>query len=370
MANQLTPFTPYGSKQAYLTWEDETGATQTFVFDNVLTEEWSTEADATSHPVETGADVTDHVRVKTPTVTLTVHSTREPLDANNFQDATKASLTLPQTIWGPNRRVGVTARELDYSVWQNNIATNAAINAIGVFIGEAIGDRVGQNPTGTKPGDVLGRTLAKALQGAQDANAFLAALGVAVQQLNVTQQLGFPVRTLGDIVAVGIEAAFGALNLPPVAIPTATLAPIGLGSAPDSTSAIATTLQWPDGFDFVTETISTLLGLMTAVQSFTVQGSKRKNVSNMVLLGVSETRNSDEGTGATITIKMQQIRVVATQVVSAPIPSLPRATPPVNKGAQNPEDASNDDQETVARALGGLAKSGIGGLLKKFSGGS
>lgn len=361
--NQLTPFTAYGSVQAYLTWVDATGATQTFVFDNVLNEEWSTEAAPTEHPIEEGADVTDHVRVKTPTVTLTVHSTREPLDANNFQDATKSSLTLPKTIWGPNRRVGVTAREIDYSVWQNNIATNAAINAIGVFVGEAIGDRVGQNPTGTKPGDVLGRALAQALQGAQDANAFLQSLGIVIAQLNVDLQLGFPVRTLGDIVAVGIEAAFGALNLPPIAIPTATLAPIGLGDAPDSVSAIATTLQWPEGTDFVADTIGALLELMNAVQSFTVQGSKRKNVTNMVIIGVSDTRSSDDGTGATITIKLQQIRVVATQIVSAPIPALTRATPPVNKGAQNVEDASNSDQETVAKAFKVLASGGIKALL-------
>jgi hypothetical protein len=94
--------------------------------------------------------------------------------------------------------------------------------------------------------------------------------------------------------------------------------------------------------DFVALTITLLLALKNAAQLITVEGSKQ-TVKNMVIEQLSYVRSQDEGTGATITLGLKQVRVVQTQAVGAPLPAIPRASPPVSKGAQNPTQAAVPD---------------------------
>ena len=65
--------------QPHLEWIDDTGAVNELWFDLVVDEDWPDEgADVTQHPVEVGADISDHVRVKLPTYQLTIRATNEP----------------------------------------------------------------------------------------------------------------------------------------------------------------------------------------------------------------------------------------------------------------------------------------------------
>lgn len=90
--------------------------------------------------------------------------------------------------------------------------------------------------------------------------------------------------------------------------------------------------------DWVQQTITLLRALKNTAQLITVVGSKQ-TTPNMVIETLSYIRSQDEGSGATIAIGFKEVRIVSTQVVSAPLPAIPRAAPPVSKGAQNPAQA-------------------------------
>ncbi|HSY24917.1 MAG TPA: hypothetical protein VK841_22485 [Polyangiaceae bacterium] len=112
--------------QAYLEWVDSTGTTKTFIFDNVLSEEWDDGADITEHPVEKGPDVADHIRDKLPIVTLVVHATNEPIDANNFMTALTgpSAIQIPRPNWTPGPGIVVVP------TWQNLIGLRSDIGAL------------------------------------------------------------------------------------------------------------------------------------------------------------------------------------------------------------------------------------------------
>jgi hypothetical protein len=290
-----TPFNP----QAYLTWIDAAGNQHSFLFDNVLSEEWGNEATVTKFPVEQGANIADHVRVELPTCTLTVHSTNEPIGVNNFQAGVQqqVDLTPPGNDFVPDVTV------LDVPVWENFVPERA-----------------------------IARTAAGAAFGTAGA------IGADVAATILDQ---------------GIE----------IIVPT----PVDAGLSPTPVrSAIATTLQFPQGLDFVEQTVATLTNLLGQAQLFTLQGTKQTE-TNMVLTSVAHSRGSDEGSGAALTLKFEQIRIVATQVVSAPIPALPRAVGQVHKGAQNPSDGTADQQKSVLlaglQAGGELAEKALAALF-------
>lgn len=279
------------TSQAHLVWTDSTGDKNQFTFDNVLSEEWKNSVTITEHPVEQGANVSDHIRVELPEVTLTVHCTNEPVDSNAFQDPVLAPLAIDVATpsWPTPDGVVVTSR------WENLIGLRAQ---------------------------------AEAAAGGARARAALTA--VAGQLSNV----------LGTDLGVfdGIEVDYPVLT------------DAGLVAPAPSGTINASTLQFPNGYDFVEETVATLLGLKDAGQLFTVRGTKQQ-ADSMALQSVSHSRSSEDGTGLTLTLSLKQILIVSTQTVTAPIPALPRAVPAANKGAQNPSDAPPQQQQSVARAL-------------------
>lgn len=61
--------------------------------DATLSQEHTSAADVTDHPVEDGADVSDHVRVRAPRVRLTGVVSNTPLVASNFTGDDRAGAT-------------------------------------------------------------------------------------------------------------------------------------------------------------------------------------------------------------------------------------------------------------------------------------
>jgi hypothetical protein len=65
-----------------ITWEDDGGAAQTLELDADLQEAHDLGSDITEHPVEEGADVTDHVRPRLRRVTIEGYVTDTPMITN------------------------------------------------------------------------------------------------------------------------------------------------------------------------------------------------------------------------------------------------------------------------------------------------
>jgi len=92
-------------------------------------------------------------------------------------------------------------------------------------------------------------------------------------------------------------------------------------------------------------------------------------VSPMVIEDFSYTREEGDGTGATITLGLKEVRLVQTQVTTAPLPSMPSARTPVKKGTQNPSDATPSQQQSVAGTLVEGGASLVGKIAGFFAGG-
>lgn len=293
--------------QAQLAWTDASGNANLFAFDCVIDEEWDEGATVTEHPVEVGADVADHVRVQLRKVRLHIWATNEPIDANNWDEATTASVTLdaPAPTWvaGPNT--------LYIQEWDNPITLRSLGGALAGFAGQAIGSALGGAQTGQLAGDI-------------------AALA-------------------------GLEAAF--LALPAKADPAVVQTDAGL-QPPPGVTYIAQVQQWPggaEGTDYVAKTISQLQLLKNTAQAIEVIGSK-SFCSPMVIVGFTNVRSKETGSGCDITLELKEVRTVTTQVVPAPIPFLAAGggAPPTPKGKQDTSDAPPQTQQSVALALSQL----------------
>jgi hypothetical protein len=252
---------PQTVSPASLTWVDDSGTADAIDFDLVLSEEWQQDAEVTEHPVEQGANVSDHVRVALAKCTLTVFATNEPLGSNDFAQATLGS-------------VPVLA-----NVWKSNIGLRGLVQGVAGGVGFAAAGTVGS------------------------------AAGAA-------------------------GGALAASLIPPgQAVPTPIAPNVSQFSAPT---------------DFVEETIAKLLELKNNAQLVTLVGSKQ-TLENMVIETLGYMRSEDEGTGATITIGLKELRIVTYQQV--PVPDITRAQAPSNTGMQNAKSIPNAQQGSMLRGL-------------------
>ncbi len=118
-------------------------------------------------------------------------------------------------------------------------------------------------------------------------------------------------------------------------------------------------LQWAAPFDSLTS-------LLTALDAIRAQAglvdviTKSWTYSGMVITEVTTDRDKETGTGTRMTIAFRKLAIVNTQQVAAPpIPALPKDTPPVPKGAQQPQDPGQ---------MQSLASAGLTSLKSIFGG--
>jgi hypothetical protein len=107
-------------------------------------------------------------------------------------------------------------------------------------------------------------------------------------------------------------------------------------------------LQFEGETDYVRnafDQLDQLLNTGTLIQIFT----PKRNYSNMVIKSLAMRRDKSTGTSGWITIDFKEIRMVASKIVDAPLPSVLRATPPNDKGKLDPKAASADDQGSITR---------------------
>ncbi len=272
---------------AYLTWTDSTGATQSLFFDLVEAEDWNEDTTITEHPVESGADITDNVRVSLARVTLTVFATNDPI---GIEDTNRGAVltTTPISLDAPGQVKGSSATVA--KTWDNKLALRSALTGAGAGLGGLAGGTTG-GAIGAVAGAVVGNLLAA--PGEQD------------------------------------------VPFDPDA---------GLDPTPGQTVNVQH-YALPGDQDFVADTITQLRflkgddALGSTPQLLTVVGTKRA-ADNMVIETLNHQRDN-ETTGAPIVLGLKQIRLVSTQQVTAPVPTMPRGKTATNKGAQNPTDDAN-----------------------------
>ena len=305
----MTPgvWNTWPAAQAFLQWTDAAGNANSLQFDCVVNEGANEDAEATEHPVEVGANIVDHVRVKPRQCTLKLWATNEPIDGNNWDEATLTSVD----VYVPGSADNVTGSKavqapgtITVPSWNNPIELRAIGGSLVGFAGSAIGGALGGAKTGQLAGDL----------------AAIAGLEAAL--------LAFPAEEVPNIVQVDA----------------------GLDLSPGKT-VTAQVQQFPggaEGTDYVAKMIAQLKLLKDTAQQLDVTLSKTF-CSPMVVTKLSTVREAGTGTGADITLELTEVRVVSTKTVAAPIPNLPSGggTPPKNAGKKDAADAPPQTQKKL-----------------------
>lgn len=296
-----------GYLPAYLSWLDTSGTAQQFVC-FVKSEDYDIGADVTEHPVETGSNITDNVRIKLREAKVAFFETNAPIDSNNW--ANLSPTTSIVTVPAPSSAaLPSPPSPLEFNAW-NNLITEKALGATATG---AIGNLLG-GPLGGAVGTAVGEIAGDALVGG----------GVP------SPQVVFPPPA--------------ALSSAAPAIPSTVVSQaLGFGGILGGTQ------------DFVQQTIALLQGLIESAQVVTLNAPKL-TITSMVITNMHIHRDADTGDAADIEVSLKEIRFVQTATVPAPAPSLPRAKPNVNKGEQSTADAGSQ-QESVATGL--LGKLGV-----------
>jgi len=198
--------------EAYLSYVDQTGNTKLIIFDAVLSEDWPQGTTVTEHPVEQGANVTDHVRVTLVTCRLRVRVTNEPLDSNWIMDPiggpgafTSLLIQLPDPSV-PTQPRAIFDGIIEVPKWDSGL--NSAVQ-IGVLAGVA-SDIAAQAATdianATPLGNIFGQSLKPYLAVTETGNELIAYPPVP----NVPEAIaGNPIRSIGDVAGNAVFNAIG-----------------------------------------------------------------------------------------------------------------------------------------------------------------
>lgn len=302
-----------GYMPAFLAWKDDAGIPHQFQC-FVKSEDYDFGADITEHPVETGSNITDNVRVKLREAKIVFFETNTPIDPNNWVALTPtiSIVTIPQP--GGGLPLSLPPGPLEFESWNNLITERAlgatATGAIGNLLGGTMGGAVGT---------VVGEVVGDAIVGG----------GIPVPQVV------FPPPDLSNVPGVQLPITGQALGIP---VPQ----------------------------DFVQLTIAKLQSILNAVQVVNLISPKLE-IDNMVIQSIHVHRDAETGDAAEIEVGLKEIRFVTTISVPAPAPTLPRTTPPVNKGEQGGGDGSGQVQSVVHAGLQ-AAKPMFQGVANFFGG--
>jgi hypothetical protein len=229
-------------------------------FDCVVSEQVVRDAEITEFPVEVGANISDHYRVKLNEIRLEVFVSQEPIDNLRHPSG--------QGFWGAQKLI-----------------------------------------TPPYPSGPVLATVAKAI-----------------------------VNPVGSIVGV-VGGLLDGLDRPVTANPV---------------------LQWAAPFDSLQELLTALDAIRTAAGLVDIY-TKSAVYTDMAIANVTTNRDKETGSGSKVSLEFRRIAKVSTQQVAAPpVPVHPKDTPPVAKGAQQPQDPG---------PMTSLASAGLTLLKGAFGGG-
>ena len=289
---------------AYLAWTDDAGNLQQFKC-FVKAEDYDFAAEVSEHPVETGSNITDNVRVKTDEASISFFETDSPLEQNNWTTVAPGI----QVISVPSQ-IPLFAGPIPgplpatFTAW-DNLSTELALAAeAGGLVGGAIAGNKGA-AVGALGVGILGEALVGS--GVPVQLPFPPGLSPQPSQLTQTQQtyslqsLMFVPNTNG----LGLVAADGT--------------PITLTA-------------------YVALTIALLRQLLSNVQVMNLIAPYLE-IDNVVIQKIHIHRDADTGRAAEIEVGLKQIRFVTTVDVPAPSIAFQRAAATVDKGEQGTSDA-------------------------------
>lgn len=240
-------------------------------FDAVTDEQATHTADVTEHPVEEGANVSDHVQDQLDTVTLEVFVTNQPIkDVNNV-----------------------------YGLDENY----------------------------TEMLDVDGVELVQ-----------------AGKKLDVPKSRPFPVTPGALMQTVG--------NFISDMLADDTVAQVYGQTKPKTTSYPAQVLNWPTKFNAITDVV----GILVDWKKRGVVGqviTPWKTFPSVVITSVSTTKDASVGDAAKVLLTFKEIRIVESKLVTAPVPTEPRAKTRKAKGRQpvTIEYGDKDDKSNRKKSL-------------------
>lgn len=112
------------------------------------------------------------------------------------------------------------------------------------------------------------------------------------------------------------------------------------------TQVTANVLQFSEDTDYVQNTYNILTQLRDTATLLAIP-TPRQTYFNMVIEKISMERDRQTGTSATFSIDFRQIRIVSSSIVDAPLPSIPRAVPNIDKGKRDPKAVSQPKQSVL-----------------------
>lgn len=135
---------------AHLEWKDTIGLVQWLRFDAVRTVEVSQKATVTRHPVQKGADITDHVNVDHPHVSITAYVSIAPLSSDASIVRPKdvplpSGIYMPVSLPGPPFRHSAASRALEVGLIQaaaDALSSAVTPTAVESLVTNSPGDRV------------------------------------------------------------------------------------------------------------------------------------------------------------------------------------------------------------------------------------
>jgi hypothetical protein len=103
--------------------------------------------------------------------------------------------------------------------------------------------------------------------------------------------------------------------------------------------------------DYVETTYTTLRMLRDTATLITLHTSRAPIYENMILESFRDSRDASTGTGANFTLNLRQIRIVASQIVAAPLPAKVASTPVASKGKKDTKKAPAPDRSHLRNAV-------------------
>lgn len=236
------------------------GVPAAIYFDCVISETVTRDAEVTEFPVEVGANIADHYRVKLTGVKLEVFVSQEPINDFTHPEGSPSYSPLPLDFSAhpyPTRQLDLTT-----------IAT-AVVNPVGL-ITSAISGAINGDPRPFTAGPVL---------------------------------------------------------------------------------------QFGQQFDSL-QTLLTALDFLRSTAGLIDIATKSQYYDSFVLMNVTTNREKSTGSGTRVSIEFKKIATVQTQQTTVALPQKPKDKPPVNKGAQQPQDPGT--MQSAASAIVGAIGSAVG----------
>lgn len=272
-----------------LSWKDKKSGVLMFAaFDVVSNETHDAVMQITSHPVEEGANVSDHARPEPIRLTVEGYVSNTPLFNNH--GVRKYAEVVTTTVWVPPGLRGIRPPRVELEIPKPNIKPNVA-SVVEAGIGALVGAITGNNKTFAQ----------LAAEPPADGGTMKA------QLLKITKERA-------DIKKWRAEVEAGETSF-------------GFEEWIETQSGV-------DAANRARQMFETLVGAQREGALLRVE-TRLQKIDNMMIERVSVPRSVEDGNGATFNVDLLQVRIVASKTTTAPEPAEERGKANKDQGSKN-----------------------------------